>query len=194
MHRRSIRRRSIRLTLVAAGAALVLAACGSSSKTGTPASSGSPSTASSRYGNTTAAAEATTTAATAAATTAAAPSSGPAAVTLADNTKIGKKILVDAKGRTLYVYDNDTAGKSACNGVCAQAWPPVAPAAGATYGNGLTASMFSTITRDDGTTQLAVNGKPLYLWQGDTAPGDATGQGVNHFYVVGADGTKIDES
>ncbi len=30
------------------------------------------------------------------------------------------KALVDAKGMTLYTFDRDTAGKSACNGPCAQ--------------------------------------------------------------------------
>ena len=46
-----------------------------------------------------------------------------------------------------------------------------------TFGTGLTASMFSTITLSDGTKQLTVNGSPLYTWQGDTKAGDATGQG-----------------
>ena len=64
-----------------------------------------------------------------------------------------------------------------------------------TYGTGVTASMFSVITRPDGTKQLAVNGHPLYLWQGDTKPGQETGQGQADFYIVKAStGQKIDNS
>ena len=37
-----------------------------------------------------------------------------------------------------------------------------------------------------------MNGSPLYMWQGDTKAGDATGQGVNGFYVVMANGVKYD--
>ena len=166
MHRLHVRA----IVAVAAGA-LALAACGSSSKS----SSSSPTTA---------------TPATQAPTTTAA-AGGAATVSSAMNAKIGKQILVDGKGMTLYVWDNDkTAGQSSCTGACASAWPPLAVTGAATYGAGLTASMFSTISGN----QLAVNGKPLYLWTGDAKAGDATGQGVNGFYVVGVNGKKIDES
>lgn len=124
-------------------------------------------------------------------TTSAPAAAGTMTVNVA-KTKLGT-ILVDAKGMTLYVFDGDkTMGKSSCNGPCAQAWPPLAPPAGtAAYGGGLSASMFSVITRDDGSKQLAVNGHPLYLWVPDKKAGDTTGQGVSGFYVVGTDGKKI---
>src|SRR3546814_12810623 len=32
-------------------------------------------------------------------------------------------VLVDARGMTLYTFDKDPAGKSVCNGKCAEAWP-----------------------------------------------------------------------
>lgn len=115
-------------------------------------------------------------------------------MSLAMNAKIGKNILVDAQGMTLYLYDKDTATKSNCNDGCATAWPPETPTANATYGAGIDASKFTTITRDDGTKQLAYNGHPLYHWVNDKAAGDATGQGINDFYVVGANGAKIDNS
>jgi predicted lipoprotein with Yx(FWY)xxD motif len=41
-----------------------------------------------------------------------------------------------------------------------------------------------TITRDDGTVQATLDGWPLYYWQGDKAPGDATGQGVQGVWWV----------
>jgi predicted lipoprotein with Yx(FWY)xxD motif len=167
---------------VAGVATLALAACGSSSK-----SSSSKTTSSSAASTSTTAASATTTTAGSASPT------GTATVTSAQ-TPIGK-ILVDSKGLTLYVWDNDkTMGTSSCTGACATAWPPLMAPASATYGTGLSAAMFSTITRPDGTKQLAVNGKPLYLWMADTKPGDTKGQGVNGFYVVGVNGQKIDNS
>ncbi|MER7248859.1 hypothetical protein [Kribbella sp. NPDC000426] len=58
-------------------------------------------------------------------------------------------------------------------------------------GNGR-ASLVSTVTRSDGTKQLAINGLPLYLFAGDSAAGEAKGQAVGGvWWVVGADGKKI---
>ncbi len=177
----------VRAVVLAGIAAFALAACGSSSKS----SSSTPTTAASSP--TTAAASAPTTAASSAAT--AATAGAGATVSSAMNAKIGKQILVDSKGMTLYVWDNDkTAGKASCTGACAQAWPPLDVTGTPTYGSGLSASMFSTVTGPNGEKQLAVNGKPLYLWAADKQAGDATGQGVNGFYVVGANGSKIDAS
>jgi predicted lipoprotein with Yx(FWY)xxD motif len=53
-----------------------------------------------------------------------------------------------------------------------------------TYAAGLTASKFTTITRSHGTKQLAYNGKPLYTFASDSAPGDTTGQGQGGFSVA----------
>jgi len=82
------------------------------------------------------------------------------------------KALVDAKGMTLYTFDKDSAGKSACNGPCATNWPPLMAAADAKP-----ASDWSVVTRDDGGKQWAYKGKPLYTWTKDTKPGDITGDG-----------------
>lgn len=79
--------------------------------------------------------------------------------------------LVDAKGMTLYTFDKDIGGKSACNGPCAGNWPPLSAAGGAASGD------WTTVTRDDGSTQWAYKGKPLYTWTKDTKPGDITGDG-----------------
>lgn len=80
------------------------------------------------------------------------------------------KILVDHNGMTLYTFDKDSEGKSACNGDCAAAWPPLKAEAGA-----MATGEYSVITRDDGSLQWAYDGKPLYLWVKDKAPGDITG-------------------
>ena len=79
---------------------------------------------------------------------------------------------------TTYVFDADLAftSGSACGGACAVNWPPVAPPAGATI-----AAPWSSFVRTDGKTQLRYNGRPLYTFIGDGAPGQATGDGVNAF-------------
>ena len=80
--------------------------------------------------------------------------------------------LVDAKGMTLYTFDKDAGGKSMCNGRCAENWPPLTAASGSAASGDWT-----TVTRDDGTTQWAYKGKPLYTWTKDTKPGDIAGDG-----------------
>ncbi len=87
--------------------------------------------------------------------------------------------LVDPKGMTLYVFDRDTAGKSACSGQCAQNWPPLAAAA-----NAQASGDWTVITRDDGSKQWAYKGKPLYTWARDTKAGDVTGDGVNSVWHI----------
>ena len=112
-----------------------------------------------------------------AATCALAQTAAPAKVS--DTTK--GKALVDAKGMTLYTFDRDSAGKSACSGQCAQNWPPLmAPANAAASGD------WSVVTRDDGSKQWAYKGKPLYTWARDAKPGDVTGDGVNNVWHVAA--------
>ena len=89
------------------------------------------------------------------------------------------KALVDAKGMTLYIFDRDAGGKSACNGHCAQNWPPLmAAAAAAPMGD------WTVVVRDDGGKQWAYKGKPLYGWAKDTKPGDITGDGVNSVWHI----------
>jgi predicted lipoprotein with Yx(FWY)xxD motif len=95
------------------------------------------------------------------------------------STSLGN-ILVDAGGRTLYLFENDTATKSACSGACAVAWPPLR-ALGGTAGAELQPSSVGTIKRSDGTVQVTYNGHPLYLFSGDRNPGDVNGQGSTAF-------------
>ena len=91
-------------------------------------------------------------------------------------TKIGDsakgKVLTNDAGMTLYTFDKDSGGKSACNGGCPGNWPPLMAAAGAKP-----VGDYTIITRDDGGMQWAYKGKPLYNWKNDKAPGDITGDG-----------------
>jgi predicted lipoprotein with Yx(FWY)xxD motif len=82
------------------------------------------------------------------------------------------KVLTDAKGMTLYTFDKDAGGKSACNGPCATNWPPLMASADAKP-----ASSYTVVARDDGSKQWAYKGKPLYTWKNDKKPGDITGDG-----------------
>ncbi len=93
--------------------------------------------------------------------------------------KIDGGVLVAPNGMTLYVFDKDAAGKSACNGPCAANWPPL-PAAG----DAKAAGDYTIITRDDGAKQWAFKGKPLYFWGQDQKPGDKTGDGFNGVWHV----------
>jgi predicted lipoprotein with Yx(FWY)xxD motif len=88
-------------------------------------------------------------------------------------------VLADAKGMTLYTFDKDAGGKSMCNGPCAANWPPLTADS---YDK--PEGKFTVITRDDGTKQWAVDGKPVYRWKNDKAPGDTTGDGFNGVWHV----------
>ena len=101
-------------------------------------------------------------------------------------------IVVDDKGMTVYVFDNDTqnSGESSCSGACLSNWPPVT-ADQAPSLDGVTGEV-DTITATDGSTQVTLDGWPLYYFAGDSAAGDTNGQGVSDiWWVVGADGKKI---
>lgn len=108
------------------------------------------------------------------------------------------KILVDDKGRTLYLFDKDTKTKSNCTGACAAAWPPLTDKTKPTLGSGLKADLLTTIDRSGGMKQVAYNGHPLYRFQGDTKAGNTNGQGLDQFgakwYVVDPAGKQITKS
>jgi Uncharacterized protein conserved in bacteria len=89
-------------------------------------------------------------------------------------------LLVDFTGHTLYTYDSDGAsGRSQCNGPCAALWPPyLADAADRPNGD------FSLTTRVDGGHQWVYQAHPLYLYAGDSRPGDKNGDGVNGTWHV----------
>jgi predicted lipoprotein with Yx(FWY)xxD motif len=82
--------------------------------------------------------------------------------------------LTDAKGMTLYTFDKDAGGKSACNGPCAAIWPPLL-----VTGDGKASGDWTIVARDDGSKQWAFKGKPVYKYSKDTKPGEKTGDGFN---------------
>ncbi|MBC8087576.1 MAG: hypothetical protein H7Z40_09930 [Phycisphaerae bacterium] len=88
----------------------------------------------------------------------------------ANPTQISNGVMASKDGKTLYTFDKDATGKSNCNGGCAAAWPPFVVANPALAGNG-----FTVVKRDDGSSQWAFQGKPLYFYAGDAKAGDANG-------------------
>ena len=102
-------------------------------------------------------------------------SAAAGAVKVTQDPKLGA-ILANGDGLTLYVFTQDSAGKSVCNDACAATWPPL-EAGSAPEVEGATGD-FSLITRADGKKQVAFNGRPLYRYAADKAAGDASGQGV----------------
>jgi predicted lipoprotein with Yx(FWY)xxD motif len=111
------------------------------------------------------------------------------------STKLGK-VLVDAQGRALYLFEADKGTTSACGGACATIWPPLTTAGEPIAGPGLAASKLGTTKRSDGATEVTYNGHPLYTYAGDSAPGQTSGQGLDDFgaewYTLSARGDKVD--
>ena len=100
------------------------------------------------------------------------------------------EILVDSKGRTLYLFDPDGTNidVSNCTEGCAQAWPPLTSKKKPKAGKGLD----KTLLEVGADNQVAYNGHLLYRYVNDLAPGDTKGQGVGGvWHVVGADGEPI---
>jgi predicted lipoprotein with Yx(FWY)xxD motif len=123
-------------------------------------------------------------------------SGGPATVGVA-NVGLGK-VLVNARGRTLYLFKHDTGTTSTCNGACAVNWPPLRANGKPTLGSGASESLVGSTTRSDGTSQVTYNGHPLYLFTGDAKAGDTNGEGVNAFgglwYAVSPAGNQVSGS
>ena len=153
------RRRGLLVVPAVAAGLAALAACSSSSSSSSSAPSTAPASSASATGS----------AAGAAPGAAAATAAGLKTASIG-----GVTVLTNAKGFTLYSFAPDTATKSACSGACATAWPPQPASATVT-------SPYTSIKRPDGITQLVFSGHPLYTFTGDTAPGTASGNGVNAF-------------
>jgi predicted lipoprotein with Yx(FWY)xxD motif len=112
------------------------------------------------------------------------------------HTKLGT-VLVDGRGRTLYLFEKDKGPASTCYGACASVWPPLTAAGRPVAGHGVAAGKLRTVKRHDGSSGVTYAGHPLYLYAGDTNAGDVKGQGLDQFgaewYVLAPDGRKIDE-
>ncbi|MEU9832470.1 hypothetical protein AB0D67_13145 [Streptosporangium sp. NPDC048047] len=112
------------------------------------------------------------------------------------DTRLGK-VLTDSGGRTLYLFEKDRRGRSACYGDCATVWPPYLTGDRPRAGSGARASLLGAVRRTDGTRQVTYGGHPLYRYVRDQRPGDVTGHDVESFgdewYAVGVNGRKAED-
>jgi predicted lipoprotein with Yx(FWY)xxD motif len=140
------------------------------------------------------------TAAVASTTQAASSSSASAApaveITTKHSKKLGTILAAGNKKLTVYLFEADSGGMSACSGACARAWPPVIGTPSAS-GKAMSANL-GTIARSDGKTQVTYKGHPLYFFVKDKDDEDAYGQGAKAFgadwYVMSPSGSKVDNS
>jgi predicted lipoprotein with Yx(FWY)xxD motif len=91
------------------------------------------------------------------------------------------RILVDAHGKTLYLWAHDKGHTSTCNGQCARYWPPLVTSAKPRAGAGARGALLGTSRRADGRTQVTYHGHPLYSFAGDKRAGDVKGEGLTGF-------------
>jgi predicted lipoprotein with Yx(FWY)xxD motif len=160
------------------GAAITVAACGSSATTGSGSGS-SPG----------------------AGSTGSAGTSSSSAVSLSTKSVSGVgTVLVDGQGKTLYLLTSEKGGKVTCTAStgCTKFWPEITLPQGttaATAGTGVQSSLLGTVKDANGKLEVTYNGWPVYTFVGDSGPGVAHGQGQNSFggtwYVLNASGNPV---
>jgi predicted lipoprotein with Yx(FWY)xxD motif len=89
------------------------------------------------------------------------------------------ELLAAQNGMTLYTFDNDKDGVSACYDACAVAWPPYLGKEGDAM-----MTDWTMVKRTDGAMQWAYDGKPLYFFKDDAAKGDMKGDGLKGVWHV----------
>ena len=108
------------------------------------------------------------------------------------------RILVDNQGRTLYLFEKDARGRSACSGACATYWPPLLTTGKPAAKSGAKQSLLGVTRRTDGTMQVTYAGHPVYRFALDTKRGQTKGQNLDDFgaewYVIAPGGTKIEKA
>jgi predicted lipoprotein with Yx(FWY)xxD motif len=95
-------------------------------------------------------------------------------------TKLGR-VVVNSAGHTLYLFEKDSNGQSACDGACATYWPPLISTGAPVALTGVNQALVGTTKRADGSEQVTYAGHPLYLYVLDRKPGDTTGEGSTDF-------------
>lgn len=103
------------------------------------------------------------------------------------------KIVVNGKGMSAYFFDRDKAnsGLSACSGECAANWPAITTRTTKLSISGIKGKV-GTIAVKGGEQQVTINGRPIYTFAFDTAPGEVKGQGAQGvWYVISPTGKEI---
>jgi predicted lipoprotein with Yx(FWY)xxD motif len=166
-----VKRIGVRVLLTATLAA-TLAGCGSSGSTSTKSTS------------------------TAVTTTTSAPATKSISLSVRSLPTVGA-VLVDAEGRTLYIFEPDKHSKVTCVSSCASLWPPLKLSSGQSVVGPiqLKASLLGSDPDPEGGRVVTYAGWPLYTYAADTAAGQDTGQGIETdgglWYVISPSGTVI---
>ncbi len=85
-------------------------------------------------------------------------------------------VLTNGQGLTLYYLTTDTSTTSTCTGSCASIWPPLM--LNGTLSLAPSLPGYLTVIQDGNGSQVVYNGHPLYTYSGDSAPGQANGEGL----------------
>jgi predicted lipoprotein with Yx(FWY)xxD motif len=105
-------------------------------------------------------------------------------LTSASNSALGKRVVVNPQGRTLYTLSPETSRHLLCKSrACMTIWPPLTVKSAKTKlkaGSGVKGTL-AILRRSNGTLQVTLNGRPLYRYAGDSAKGQANGEGIESF-------------
>ena len=105
-------------------------------------------------------------------------------VSAAANQKLGTTVVVEAHGHTLYALSPETTHHLLCkSAACLQNWPPLtvgSPKPTLEAGPGVQGRL-GLLRRSGGRWQVTLRGMPLYRFAGDTAKGQANGEGLMSF-------------
>lgn len=162
--------------LLLVGVSLALTACGGSSSTSSSSTSSSAPAASS--------------------TGSAAPTTGGVKISSATIPGLGS-VLVNAQGRTLYIFAPDKDKKVTCVSACATIWPPaMLPSGQKPVATGsVKQSLLASDPDPAGGQVITYAGWPLYTYVADTSPGQHSGQALNLngglWYVISPAGKVI---
>ena len=93
-------------------------------------------------------------------------------------------VPANGAGLTLYHNTKESGSTIVCTGGCVSIWPPVLVTGSLPQDAGMIKGTFGTIMRPDGSTQLTINGMPLYTYSGDSGSGQARGQGIQGLWFA----------
>lgn len=123
------------------------------------------------------------------------PASARAPARVAVRSTAGTRVLVDAAGRSLYLFTRDARGRSRCTGACAAAWRPLLTRGRPRGAGGVRPGLLGRTPGADGRRQVTYAGHPLYRYVGDRRPGERFGQDVadagGAWYLVSARGAAV---
>jgi predicted lipoprotein with Yx(FWY)xxD motif len=108
------------------------------------------------------------------------PSTAAASAISVKQTSLGPT-LVDADGRTLYLFEGDRPNVSSLSAAGQAVWPPFTATIKPRALNHVTAAGVATIGHARGTAQVTYDDHPLYYYIGDRSSGQVRGQGLNQF-------------